>query len=158
MHILMAGLQNTPATFGHDDPAYRDVHALALRLAQRYLDSTFCTWRATGGSTSETPQLPGFGPEDVGIMFEKYADNATNIAGGGGEYEVVEGFGWTNGVLLWAVDEFKNELTRPDCGDLEAADVESRSRHTRRSALELSPSDAQRVKRFGRKNRSTNRK
>jgi alpha,alpha-trehalase len=157
-HILMKGLLNTPATFGTEDPAYAHTQDLALRLAQRYLDSTFCTWYATGGSTSATPQLQGAAPGARGTMFEKYADDATNVAGGGGEYEVVEGFGWTNGVLLWAVDEFKNELTRPDCGDLEAADVESRSRHTRRSALELSPSDAQRVKRFGRKNRSTNRK
>lgn len=148
MHILMAGLQNTPATFGEGDPAYKDVHNLALRLGQRYLDTTFCTWRATGGATSDTPQLPGFGEEDIGIMFEKYADNATNIAGGGGEYEVVEGFGWTNGVLIWTVDEFKNELDRPECGDLEAADTQTR----KRSAVELGARDSQRTKKFGKRN------
>lgn len=151
MHILMAGLQNVPPTFGDDDPAYRDVHELALRLGQRYLDSTFCTWRATGGATSQTPQLSDLGKEDVGIMFEKYADNATNIAGGGGEYEVVEGFGWTNGVLIWAVDTFGNELKRPDCGDIKAADT-----HTRRgvrSAVELGARDSQRTKKFGRRNK-----
>ncbi|KAI6784804.1 Trehalase-like protein [Emericellopsis cladophorae] len=148
MHILMAGLQNTPATFGEDDPAYQHVHEIALRLGQRYLDSTFCTWRATGGATSETPQLEGFTDQDVGIMFEKYADNSTNIAGGGGEYEVVEGFGWTNGVLIWTVDEFGNELTRPDCGDLEAADT---TEGKKRSALQLAPRDAQRTKRFGKR-------
>lgn len=150
MHILMKGLQNTPPTFGEEDPAYESVHELALRLGQRYLDSTFCTWRATGGSTSETPQLDGFSDEDVGIMFEKYADNATNIAGGGGEYEVVEGFGWTNGVLIWTVDEFGNELTRPDCGDLEAADVHSEKRSVRH-AVEIDATDARRVKKFGRR-------
>lgn len=152
MHILMAGLQNTPATFGEDDPAYKNVHALALRLGQRYLDSTFCTWRATGGSTSETPQLDGFSETDVGIMFEKYSDNATNIAGGGGEYEVVEGFGWTNGVLIWTVDEFGNELTRPDCGDLEAADIHSEKNKKRGAlhAVEIDVRDARRVKKFGR--------
>ncbi|PKS10475.1 hypothetical protein jhhlp_002226 [Lomentospora prolificans] len=123
VHIIMAGLLNTPATFSDDDPAYQATQDLALAVAQRYLDSTFCTWYATGGSTSETPQLPGFTSEDKGIMFEKYADNATNRAGGGGEYEVVEGFGWTNGVLIWVADTFKNNLTRPDCGDIEAADV-----------------------------------
>lgn len=152
MHILMAGLQNTLAKCGEDESAYNDVHQLALRLGQRYLDSTFCTWRATGGSTSETPQLQGFTPEDMGIMFEKYADNATNIAGGGGEYEVVEGFGWTNGVLIWTVDEFGNELTRPDCGDLKPAQVHSK--RDVRHAVELDARDARRVKKFGRRSRT----
>ena len=59
MHVLMQGLLNTPATFGKDDPAYVAVQDLALRLGQRYLDSTFCTWRATGGSTSQTPKQQG---------------------------------------------------------------------------------------------------
>lgn len=151
MHILMAGLQNTEPTFGEDDPAYEDVHELALRLGQRYLDSTFCTWRATGGSTSETPRLEGLGDDEVGIMFEKYADNATNIAGGGGEYEVVEGFGWTNGVLMWVVDTFGNELKRPECGDLEAADVHAKRTLKRRSAVEMHPRDAARTKKFGKR-------
>jgi alpha,alpha-trehalase len=151
-HILMAGLQNVHPTFGKDDPDYKAVHELALRLGQRYLDSTFCTWRATGGSTSEMPQLPGLGDEDVGIMFEKYADNSTNTAGGGGEYEVVEGFGWTNGVLIWTVDTFGNELERPECGDLEAANTHS-SKRAARSAVQLSARDAQRTKKFGRRNK-----
>lgn len=153
MHILMEGLMNTPATFGDDDPSYEDVHALALRLGQRYLDSTFCTWLATGGSTSETPQLEGLDEEDIGIMFEKYSDNATNVAGGGGEYEVVEGFGWTNGVLLWTADTFKNELTRPECGDIEAANVNPE----KRSAVLLNAKDAARVKRTGRRAKKAKR-
>ena len=153
-HILMAGLQNTPATFGEDDPAYKSVHNTSLTIAQRYLDSTFCTWYATGGSTSDTPQLEGLSDSDVGIMFEKYADNAINTAGGGGEYEVVEGFGWTNGVLIWTADEFKNELKRPDCGDIEAAEItDGDKKRRRRSALELSPTDARRTKRAGKRAR-----
>ncbi|KAH7159854.1 Six-hairpin glycosidase-like protein [Dactylonectria estremocensis] len=154
MHILMAGLQNTPATFGKSDPSYQAVHKLALRLAQRYLDSTFCTWYATGGSTSDTPQLEGLSADDEGIMFEKYADNATNVAGGGGEYEVVEGFGWTNGVLLWAVDTFGDQLKRPDCGDIKAADINSKRSL---SAVILSKRDANRVKKFGRRLRAEKR-
>lgn len=154
-HILMAGLQNTPATFGEDDQAYKDVHDTALTIAQRYLDSTFCTWYATGGSTKDTPQLEGLSDSDVGIMFEKYADNAINTAGGGGEYEVVEGFGWTNGVLIWTADEFKNELKRPDCGDIKAAETTQSEdgKRRKRSALELHPKDARRTKRFGKRAR-----
>ncbi|CAH0055327.1 unnamed protein product [Clonostachys solani] len=149
MHILMQGLRNTPATFGEDDPAYQEVQDLALRLGQRYLDSTFCTWLATGGSTSETPKLQGLSDQDVGIMFEKYADNSTNRAGGGGEYEVVEGFGWTNGVLIWTVDEFGNQLQRPDCGDLQAA--HTTQKRDVQSAVELHVRDGSRVKKFGKR-------
>ena len=149
MHVLMDGLLNTPATFGEDDPAYQDVQDLALRLGQRYLDSTFCTWYATGGSTSATPRLQGLNPDAKGTMFEKYADNATNVAGGGGEYSVVEGFGWTNGVLLWAADTFGDRLTRPDCGNVTAANVDPGKRSVRR-AVEIDARDSPWVKKFGR--------
>ncbi|KAK4647500.1 uncharacterized protein QC761_102050 [Podospora bellae-mahoneyi] len=126
MHVLMEGLLKTPPTFGEDDSSYQAVQDLSLKLAQRYIDSTFCTWYATGGSTFETPKLQGLAPEAKGTMFEKYSDNATNVAGGGGEYEVVEGFGWTNGVAIWAADTFGDKLKRPDCGDIEAANVHAR--------------------------------
>jgi alpha,alpha-trehalase len=159
-HILMDGLLNTPATFGESDPAYQGVMDLALRLGQRYLDSTFCTWYATGGSTSQTPQLQGVTPGSTGTMFEKYADNATNVAGSGGEYEVVEGFGWTNGVLIWAADVFGAKLKRPDCGNITAAHTHSSKRSAPadgvaswsrpRSAVELDPWDAKWTKMFGR--------
>lgn len=151
MHVLMQSLIDTPATFGAADPSYAALQALALRLAQRYLDMTFCTWYATGGSTSQTPKLQGLGPDAVGTMFEKYADNATNIAGSGGEYTVVEGFGWTNGVLIWAADTFGAQLTRPDCGNITAAHVTpgKRSLGVSRRAVELHPSDARWVKMFG---------
>ena len=159
-HILMQGLLNTPPSFGRDDPAYRSVQNLALRLGQRYLDSTFCTWYATGGSTSETPKLQGAQPDVDGIMFEKYSDKAVNFAGGGGEYPVVEGFGWTNGVLLWAADTFGDKLKRPDCGNITAAnahtkrqtgDTPASAKLARgRSAVELDPWDAKWIKMFGR--------
>ncbi|ESU11608.1 hypothetical protein FGSG_05622 [Fusarium graminearum PH-1] len=151
MHILMAGLERVPPTFGIRDPSFVEVRRLALRLGQRYLDSTFCTWYATGGSTSETPKLQSTSDEEEGIMFEKYADNATNVAGGGGEYEVVEGFGWTNGVLIWAVDEFKNRLTRPKCDNLESAHSNDKRDP---SAVMLNARDAKRVKKFGRRKRA----
>ncbi|KAI0387244.1 glycoside hydrolase family 37 protein [Hypomontagnella monticulosa] len=150
MYVLMKGLLQTPATFGEEDPSYIETQDLSLKLAQRYLDSTFCTWLATGGSTDETPQLQGFGPEDTGIMFEKYADDSTNVAGGGGEYEVVEGFGWTNGVLIWAVDTFGNKLKRPDCGNITAANINKRDLKTGnfgQRAVELDAYDARWISR-----------
>jgi len=127
MHVLMEGLLNVADGAAKNGKAGKDdekgvqaVKDLALRLGQRYLDSAFCTWYATGGSTSETPRLESAPEGDNGVMFEKFADNATNRVGSGGEYEVVEGFGWTNGVLIWAVDTFGNELTRPVCEDLDS--------------------------------------
>jgi alpha,alpha-trehalase len=154
-HIIMQGLLNTPPTFGESDPAYENTQALALRLAQRYLDSTFCTWYATGGSTSDMPQLQGVSADATGTMFEKYADDATNVAGGGGEYEVVEGFGWTNGVLIWAADVFGDALKRPDCGNITAASTHEGATKRDlgglgRRAVELDPWDAAWTKMFGR--------
>jgi alpha,alpha-trehalase len=142
-YIIMQGLLNTPLDVGADDSEqttedYIWTQDLALRLAQRYTDSLYCTWRSTGGATEEVPQLPG--AEGNGTIFEKYSDEAINARGGGGEYVVVEGFGWSNGVLIWAVDEFGQRLQTPDCGNITAAQPEGQMK--KRSAVELSKRDA----------------
>ncbi|KAJ4360281.1 uncharacterized protein N0V89_000842 [Didymosphaeria variabile] len=147
MHILMEGLLNTPldsATESNQTSQdYVWTQDLALRLAQRYVDSTFCTWRVTGGATPEFAQLANAGGN--GTMFEKYSDESTNAAGGGGEYTVVEGFGWSNGVLIWAVDKFGQHLQTPNCGNVTAADISTKRK---RSAIHLDARDAKWVKRF----------
>jgi alpha,alpha-trehalase len=151
VHILMQGLINTPldlftSTSTNETQSTEDyiwTQDLALRLAQRYVDSTFCTWRVTGGATNETAQLQG--AEGNGTMFEKYSDESTNARGGGGEYTVVEGFGWTNGVLIWAADVFGGQLTTPDCGNITAVDIPEKRK---RSAVELGKRDALWVKKF----------
>ncbi|XP_005378328.1 PREDICTED: trehalase isoform X3 [Chinchilla lanigera] len=43
-------------------------------------------------------------------MYEKY-DISNGQPGGGGEYEVQEGFGWTNGVALILMDHYGDRLT-----------------------------------------------
>ncbi len=43
--------------------------------------------------------------ENTGKMMEKYNVVSTNIAAGGGEYPLQDGFGWTNGVYL-ALDKW----------------------------------------------------
>uniref|UniRef100_A0A7E4VWB3 Trehalase n=1 Tax=Panagrellus redivivus TaxID=6233 RepID=A0A7E4VWB3_PANRE len=47
-----------------------------------------------------------------GRMFEKYnvATQCYKAAGGGGEYELQEGFGWTNGVILDLLLTYSHEL------------------------------------------------
>lgn len=112
---LLASLPDSRLATG--DPGYAKVQALALRLAQRYVDSTYCTWRATGGShpTLGIPQLSGLDPSQNGTMFEKYSSLAINAVGEGGEYSTVEGFGWSNGVLIWVADLFGGDLVTPQC-------------------------------------------
>jgi alpha,alpha-trehalase len=140
VYILIQGLLNTPATFGESDPLYQWTQELALNLTQRYLDSAFCTWRVTGGSTPNFPKLDGLDEDAIGTIFEKYDSTTTNAAGGGGEYEVVEGFGWSNGVLIWAGDVFGQQLQTPQCGNITAADVEPGRK--KRSAMMISKRDA----------------
>ena len=48
-------------------------------------------------------------------MFEKFSINDIDIGGSGGEYTVQAGFGWTNGVVLWAASQFGSELVAPSC-------------------------------------------
>ncbi|EGG03595.1 family 37 glycoside hydrolase [Melampsora larici-populina 98AG31] len=92
-------------------------------IAHRLIASSFCSWYATGGS------VPGVVPElsaesldragsigKSGHMFEKFNVTNVNAAGGGGEYSVQDGFGWTNGIILtfshWLADKLD---TKPIC-------------------------------------------
>ncbi len=43
---------------------------------------------------------------ETGKLMEKYNVADTNLVGGGGEYPLQDGFGWTNGVLLKLMDEY----------------------------------------------------
>lgn len=132
-------LRSAPPTTGVEDDNYQDEGAaadrlwaqdLALRLGQRYLDSAYCTWRATGGATPASPKLRSVvntTADRGGIMFEKYSDASLSRAGGGGEYEVVTGFGWTNGVLIWVADTFGDRLQSPPCLGVDYAFAETES-------------------------------
>jgi len=113
---LAAGLNGTAG--------WRD--AMELEVAQRYVDAAFCSWYSTGGAipgllAQLSPQdlnVTGSTPASTGVMFEKF--NATDIdaAGGGGEYTVQAGFGWTNGALLWIASQFGAHLNPPTCPTL----------------------------------------
>ncbi len=149
-YIIMNGLLNVPLeiTDNQDEQSTEDYvwgQNLTLTIAQRYVDSLYCTWRSTGGSTSSVPQLPG--ASGNGTVFEKYSDSSTDAVGGGGEYTVVEGFGWSNGVLIWAVDQFGQQLTTPNCGNITAATGGTPGKR-KRSAVELSDADVKWVKRM----------
>lgn len=50
--------------------------------------------------------MKGF--EASGAMYEKYDAIKAGEYGGGGEYEVQLGFGWSNGVALAFIDQFSS--------------------------------------------------
>ena len=51
-------------------------------------------------------------------MFEKFSISDVDSSGSGGEYTVQAGFGWTNGVALWAAATYGDVLTAPSCPDV----------------------------------------
>lgn len=89
----------------------------ALDIAQRFVTSCYC------------------GYQKYGYIFEKYHGERVGEPGGGGEYVVQEGFGWTNGVLLWLFETFPQELSVPiTCTRYESPLLMTMS--TRRKAIE----------------------
>ena len=45
--------------------------------------------------------------ESTGKLMEKYNVENINLVGGGGEYPLQDGFGWTNGVLLKLIHQYQ---------------------------------------------------
>lgn len=78
-YILIYGLENL-----NDERA----SSLAYRWAERWIQSNYVAFRKTGA------------------MYEKYVATEFGAFGGGGEYEVQKGFGWSNGVILDLLDRY----------------------------------------------------
>ena len=76
--MLVEGLQRCGAPGGV---------ALSETLARRWLRSNWLGWKKTGH------------------MHEKYDAGNPGERGGGGEYTPQVGFGWTNGVVLWLLEQ-----------------------------------------------------
>uniref|UniRef100_A0A8C6S4N1 Trehalase n=1 Tax=Neogobius melanostomus TaxID=47308 RepID=A0A8C6S4N1_9GOBI len=83
-HMLIEGLSKVPS---------EDAKQIAEDLAQKWIRSN---WKAYIAHEA---------------MFEKYDVNGDGKPGGGGEYEVQLGFGWTNGVALQLLDQYGATLT-----------------------------------------------
>lgn len=60
----------------------------ARRLAQRWIDVNWAIY------------------DNSMVMYEKYNAEFPGEAGGGGEYDVQSGFGWSNGVIFELIEEF----------------------------------------------------
>ncbi|XP_018313734.1 trehalase [Mycetomoellerius zeteki] len=78
---------------------------LAKTLADRWLKSNY------------------LGYDEYGKMFEKYNAMHPGESGGGGEYNVQEGFGWTNGVVFELLRIFPNaesvDIIKYDSNDID---------------------------------------
>lgn len=83
-YILVVGLRAL------DDKVADD---LALKWASRWVRSNYIAFR------------------DTRAMYEKYSAEELGGHGGGGEYDIQLGFGWTNGVILEFLAEYGNQLT-----------------------------------------------
>ncbi|KAJ9102042.1 hypothetical protein QFC19_004970 [Naganishia cerealis] len=132
-------VSNNTATFRADLTAIQAGkpwwQALAIEFANRYMQSSFCSWYSTGGSipnllqglTSEQVGASGGNANDTGHIFEKFSPIDPDAAGGGGEYTVVIGFGWSNGVILHTAGEYGQYLVPPSCPLIQVVEANSTS-------------------------------
>ncbi|XP_014281749.1 trehalase [Halyomorpha halys] len=83
-YIFIVGLENTG-----------DVHAqrVAYDWAEKWIRSNYEAYSTTHA------------------MYEKYDATVVGEGGGGGEYEVQLGFGWSNGVVMELLDMYGDRLT-----------------------------------------------
>lgn len=70
--------------------------ALAFKWAERWIRSNFVAFNETGA------------------MYEKYTAIEFGVPGGGGEYQVQTGFGWSNGAVLDMLEKYAAQLNSGD--------------------------------------------
>uniref|UniRef100_A0A8C9SFV7 Trehalase n=1 Tax=Scleropages formosus TaxID=113540 RepID=A0A8C9SFV7_SCLFO len=83
-HMLIEGLSNLNTTKAKE---------VAFDLAQRWIRTNWLAY------------------VKYGHMYEKYSVEGDGKPGGGGEYEVQLGFGWTNGVAMQLLDQYGDKLS-----------------------------------------------
>ncbi|QRV85492.1 trehalase [Ceratobasidium sp. AG-Ba] len=116
-------IKNTPKINYNTSPSWRDV--LLKTVVMRYINAAFCTWNNEGKLPEDRVEiLMRDNPvkdenlfKHPGNMYEKLNAASPVAAGGGGEYNVQTGFGWTNGVAIWIGKRFGAILDSPNCVD-----------------------------------------
>ncbi|KAG8753707.1 hypothetical protein FRC12_011453 [Ceratobasidium sp. 428] len=112
---------HTPRVDFKTSPSWRDV--LLKTVIMRYMNAAYCTWNNEGQLPDDRVELL---VRDIaaydkhlyqhpGNMYEKLSALSPTEAGGGGEYHVQTGFGWTNGVAIWIAQQFGAILDNPHC-------------------------------------------
>ncbi|KAJ9067325.1 hypothetical protein DSO57_1000904 [Entomophthora muscae] len=98
-----------------DQQSQAQVKTITHQVAQTYVNTTFCAWYNSGGSVQGSlPKKAGLSEQQTGYMYEKYNVTVMGGAGGGGEYEIQTGFGWSNGVLIHLLGKFGHEFHAPE--------------------------------------------
>lgn len=80
---------------GLDNLNTEESKAMAYKWAERWVRSNYVAYKETNA------------------MFEKYSALEMGGHGGGGEYEVQLGFGWSNGVVMDLLDKYGETMTPP---------------------------------------------
>lgn len=83
-HMVIVGLNNTGDAY---------AQRLAKELATIWLQSNYHAYK------------------DTYAMYEKYDATKFGQGGGGGEYKVQVGFGWTNGIIIHLLNEYGGDIT-----------------------------------------------
>ncbi|XP_075166680.1 trehalase isoform X1 [Haematobia irritans] len=83
-YILVKGLENLGT---------EESKELSKRWGYRWVQSNFKAYR------------------DTQAMFEKYDARVIGGHGGGGEYDIQKGFGWTNGVIIEFLNNYGKDIT-----------------------------------------------
>ena len=84
--MIVTGLENTG-----------DAQELAKELATKWIENVYVSYIQSKRK-----------------MFEKYDVEQVGLPGGGGEYPVQEGFGWSNGVVMHFFSKYGGDLVSPD--------------------------------------------
>lgn len=77
-------------------------YSISVRVRPRWRASSFTICEKNGGWVATNTKIF----EETGKLVEKY-DVVGEGQGGGGEYPLQDGFGWTNGVLAALLAEDK---------------------------------------------------
>lgn len=96
-HLVIMGLYNARSI-------HHEAENLSLSLAEKWIRTN---WQ-------------GYQQSIPNAMFEKYNVSIIGLPGGGGEYDVQLGFGWTNGVALRLLETFSDRLTATTGGSSHA--------------------------------------
>ncbi|XP_066941045.1 uncharacterized protein [Macrobrachium rosenbergii] len=94
-HILILGVYNAR-------PIHHEAENLAFSLAEKWIRNNWLAY------IQSTPSA----------MFEKYSVERLGLPGGGGEYNVQLGFGWSNGVAMRLLAIFGDRLTATTGGSV----------------------------------------
>lgn len=98
--------------FRKSDHAQLQEHA--FQLAEAWLKVNYLVYKKTGHMYEKVRPTTSGIPNHAASAFQYNVTDTTYQPGGGGEHEVVVGFGWSNGVVLDLLRTYGARLVAPD--------------------------------------------